>query len=169
MSEIEEDPPEFGIEAEEDFVEGDIPSVPILTDFIPDLQSLVIEPSHEVSEEIIEEEVPLESKKLQNEEAKRVETNPELSSEHHQEESETFKIEANAPPMFHEEAASAPQFEVPMFEVKELYPHLDVEASAPMFEDEFVSEAKEETSEIESQENEASYAVIQPFTESQVC
>lgn len=163
MSELDEDPPEFGIEAGEDFVEGDIPSVPILTDFIPDLQSLAIEPSHEVSEEIIQ---PLQH---QNEDTD--ETSTEISSKHHQEETveQNVEMEANAPPMFFEDLASnAPQFEVPAFEVTAHYPLLDVEASAPMFEEEHVSEAKEETFEDTSQENEATYAVIQPFTESQV-
>jgi len=175
VSELDEDPPEFGIEAGEDFVEGDIPSVPILTDFIPDLQLLAIEPSHEVSEETIQ---PLQH---QNEDTD--ETSTEISSKHYQEETveQNVEMEANAPPMFYEESASnappmlyedlasnAPQFEVPAFEVTAHYPLLDVEASAPMFEEEHVSEAKEETFEDTSQENEATYAVIQPFTESQV-
>ena len=163
MSELDEDPPEFGIEAGEDFVEGDIPSVPILTDFISDLQLLAIEPSHEVSEETIQ---PLQH---QNEDTD--DTSTEISNKHYQEETveQNVEMEANAPPMFLEDLASnAPQFEVPAFEVTAHYPLLDVEASAPMFEEEHVSEAKEETFEDTSQENEATYAVIQPFTESQV-
>ena len=42
-SEVVEEPPEIAIEADEHFIEGDIPEVPLLSDFCQELESLAID------------------------------------------------------------------------------------------------------------------------------
>jgi len=169
----DQEPPEFATEAGEDFLDDDIPNAPTMSDFCQDLESLNIEVTKAKSP-------PVEEKKCTSPEE--ISSSPlieEISSAPFAEEissaplpfqqtKETVMPTSNfegveevpnapsffeqAPPIYIEDVASAPRFEV--------------EASAPVFEEELAQEAQEE--ELETPESEAAYAAIQPFTESQV-
>ena len=180
-----EEPPEFAVEAGENFLDDDIPNAPSMSDFCQDLEFLNIEVTRAKSPEVGDNTCSAPEETVNAPSTKDISSDP--APLHQAKETVTspsnyegVEEEANAPPMFESAPpvfeSAPPMFESgpPVFEhAPPIYledvasaPQFEVEASAPVFEEELAQEAVEE--ELEDLEAEAAYAAIQPFTESQV-